>query len=260
MLAITARGVTRALVLVTCALALAALVAGVLRFRFGIEHGPLNVIPLFDLDEERSIPTYFSAVLLALAAALLAVIGRLARARRERYAWHWLGLAAIFVLLSIDESISLHERVMWTMQRLFQPTGFLYFGWVVPVGIAAAIVGIAYLRFLVRLPRRTRWLVMSSACVYLAGVLGVEMLGASYAWHHGVGMGKTNVSYTIITGVEEMLEMSGAILFVYALLDHLCAGTSGRLMIRLSAPDQPSSPQPNPAAPPAAGSQGRAVA
>src|SRR5688572_17461813 len=91
LLALTPRSAARVLLLVMGALALAALVAGVLRFRFGVEHGPLNVIPLFDLDEERSIPTYFSAALLALSAALLAVIGRLARARRAPYAWHWLG-------------------------------------------------------------------------------------------------------------------------------------------------------------------------
>ena len=247
-LALTPGGTARALAACAALLALAALVAGVLRFRFGIEHGPLNFIPLFDLDNEASIPTWFSAVLLLACAALLGVIGRIARVRRAPFAWHWLGLALLFVILSIDESISLHERTMHTMRKLLRPTGFLYFGWVVPGAVAVIVIGLAYLRFVVRLPRRTRARVVLAGAVYLAGVMGVEMIGASYAWHHNVGMGVTDVPYAFITGLEEMVEITGLILFVHALLDHLSRETGGRITLaltKLPRPARPPAPHPD---------------
>ena len=45
--------------------------------------------------------------------------------------------------------------------------------------------------------------------------------------------GYDSVSYTVLYSIEEMLEMFGIVLFLYALLSHLAEETGG-LILRLS--------------------------
>ncbi len=45
----------------------------------------------------------------------------------------------------------------------------------------------------------------------------MEMLGARHVWLHG----KNSFSYSIMTIIEETMEMSGIGLFIYALLNYL---------------------------------------
>ena len=64
--------------------------------------------------------------------------------------------------------------------------------------------------------------------MFLIGALGVEMLGAREADLHG----HSTITYCVLFTVEEMLEMLGIILFIYALLRHLAAET-GRISLVL---------------------------
>ena len=65
-------------------------------------------------------------------------------------------------------------------------------------------------------------------CVADAGALGIEMFGAREADLHGY----YTVTYCVLYSLEEMLEMLGIILFIYALLSHLAQET-GRLSVVL---------------------------
>jgi hypothetical protein len=90
-------------------------------------------------------------------------------------------------------------------------------------------VALVFWRFLLHLAVRHRRLFAVAAVLYVSGSVGVEMVSAYHADLHGV----QNLTYELITVVEEALEMLGVLVFVYALLDYLrAADTELRLLVR----------------------------
>ncbi len=174
----------------------------------------LGVGPLFDLDAEANLPTLYSTLTLLLAAAILAGLASLERDDRSRRPY-WLGLAAVFCLLAADEATQLHELVGGLIESRVRTTGFFYYSWIVPY--AALLIGLAVLygRFLLRrLPPSTRWLIVVAGLTYATGVLGLEALAA----RHDELYGQDNRTFTLLATIEEILEMGGIAVFVYALL------------------------------------------
>ena len=74
----------------------------------------------------------------------------------------------------------------------------------------------------------TRVRFVTAGVIFLTGALGIEMLGAREADLYDT----TTVTYCLLYSLEEMLEMLGIILFIYALLSHLAQET-GRLSVVL---------------------------
>ena len=180
--------------------------------------GLTSLINSFDVDLENSIPTWYNSQILFLCAAVLYLIFTFKRTSTERYTLHWLGLTLIFLAFSIDEIVSFHESIVGPfMRRAFNLSGILYFGWVVPAAILIVVFAIAYFRFFINLPSRTRLLFFLSALLYIGGALGVELLGGYYFDAHG----PNNITYAAITTVEEVAEMIGVVLFLYALVGYL---------------------------------------
>lgn len=143
----------------------------------------------FNADDEFSIANWYSAVGLLFAAFTLGVVALIKRQRGLAYAGHWVGLAVIFVGLSVVETTVINDRLVRPSQELFSPTsGFLSFGWVIPGMILVAIFGLSYLRFFFDLPGRTRWLFLLAGGLYVGGALGFEMLGSNMAqgWGHSL--------------------------------------------------------------------------
>ncbi len=93
-------------------------------------------VPLFYVDLESSVPTWYSSVALLLAAGLCALIARHHTVARRAYRRHWTALAALFVLLSLDEIAMLHEYPIDPLRDALGTTGPLYYAWVIP-GVAA---------------------------------------------------------------------------------------------------------------------------
>ena len=182
------------------------------------------------LDGEANIPAWFSAALLLLAAFLLAAIASAER-RVGGQAALWSLLAGIFVLLSLDEVAQLHELSIRPLRDHFHATGLLYFTWIVPAGVAATAAAVGYSGFLASLPRRSRSLFLLSGAIYVGGALFVEAISGRQASLHG----EHTVAYHLIVTVEELLEMSGVVLFIYALLDHIRRRFS-RLTLLLPSP------------------------
>ncbi len=63
---------------------------------------------LFNFDSEMNIPTFYSSLALLLASMLLVVIVLNHKKQGTPY-FRWLGLAIIFLFLSIDETSCIHE-------------------------------------------------------------------------------------------------------------------------------------------------------
>jgi hypothetical protein len=173
-----------------------------------------GVIDLLDVDNEESIPTWLSSSLLLLCSVLLAAITVTANRNGERYVSHWGAMSIIFAVLSIDETLSIHTRADGVLRYLLGIGGFFYYAWVIPGGAFVIIFALAYIRFLVHLSATMRLLIIAAGVLYVSGAVGMEMLNGSWAEIHGW----TNLTYQTMVTVEEFLEMTGAILLLYALM------------------------------------------
>lgn len=178
----------------------------------------------FMLQNEKSLPTWFSTVLIAFNAILLWLNATAAR-QRTSGAIPWLALAVIFAFLSMDEMLVLHERVGTALGRHFRLGGWLNFPWIIAGSIFSAVVAVAFTGFLRRLPRRTARLFILSGAVYVGGALGVEGIESVTTGTIGFGL-----LYHLEVLVEEVMEMFGQALFAYALLDHLARQGAGLIL------------------------------
>lgn len=211
-----ARSILRATLLITFLMAVGHVAVEIIRFH--VADGQTSGLnQLFNLEYERNVPTFWSSTLLLFASVLLAMLAWQIRREGGDYVIHWSVLSAAFLYLSLDEWLQLHERIMGPMQRLL-PTddGPFYYGWIIPAGILVAIMGLAYLKFLLRLPRRTAVLFLVSGVIYVGAAIGFEMLegplDAAGEW--------MNPTYSLLVGMEETLEMIGICLFAYAVIDY----------------------------------------
>ena len=109
-------------------------------------------------------------------------------------------------------------------------SGPFYFAWVVPAAILLFIFAALFARFALALPYKTRGLFGLAAVIYVGGALGIEMIGAAQASANGTN----NLSYALVTIVEESLEMVGLVTFFYALADYI-RSQWGELKLRFDA-------------------------
>lgn len=214
--------VTRSLALTVAVLTLASLAAQLFR-QVGGRGELFGLRPVLDVGSDISVPTWYSSFALLLCAVLLATIAAAERRAGGVYAAHWSGLALIFLSLSVDETAGIRERAGHIVTRLFATTGVLYYGWVVLGLVAVALAALVYARFLLHLPPRTRALFLASATLFVGGSLGVEMLNARHDYMYGVD----NVAATLLTAVEELLEMCGVVVFAHSLLEYMVASGLG---------------------------------
>lgn len=170
----------------------------------------------FDANREKSFPNLYSAYALLLCALLLGAISLARRTSGDRYVAHWALLGAVFLYLSVDEALVIHEKLISPLQSALGTGGFLRHAWVIPGAVAVLVLGLAYLRFVLDLPARIRNLFVVAGAVYVGGALGMEMVGGYYLSVFGDTLGQE-----LLTNTEEALEMLGVVVFVYALLLYL---------------------------------------
>jgi hypothetical protein len=171
----------------------------------------------FYMDNEVSIPTYFNTLLLVFSFLLLAAISTWKYAIRDKFRFHWIGLSLIFLFLSIDEASVLHERLMKPMRNLVDVGGVLHFSWIIPGMIAVSAFFLLYFIFFLNLDRKFKILFLFSLGVYIGGVIGGEMVSGYYASKFG----QKAFAYGVAASFEESIEMIGASLIVYSLLDYI---------------------------------------
>ncbi len=124
----------------------------------------------------------------------------------------------LFVFVSMDEALAIHERMNDPVRAALGTGWLFYWPWIIPYGAAAILIALTYIPFFKALPARTRLFFILSAVVFLSGAIGMEMLGAAEFERAG---GTFNLAVQLYSGVEETLEMLGVVGFMYALADHL---------------------------------------
>jgi hypothetical protein len=169
----------------------------------------------FNTNCEANAPTYFSDLILLLAAVLLALISATKRRRRDRYARQWTALACLLFYLSVDEACQIHEYWGAGLQALGVHLGvFMNYSWV-PLGVAA-VVGVSafFLPFVMSLPRRWKRAFIAAAFMYVVcGALGGEVVNA-FTEH-------SRLAYAAGEAFEEFSEMGGVVMLIWALLTYV---------------------------------------
>lgn len=144
--------------------------------RHAYSHLAKNIIKWFDFNLEDNVPTWFSVIILAFAAILLFIIYAHKKKNNIKGAHYWLVLGCIFVFLSCDESVQVHEEVA----RLLRPSvkndmgGFLYWAWVIPYSLFALATAVYFFKFVMSLPKQVRNLFFLSGFIYVFGALILE--------------------------------------------------------------------------------------
>ncbi len=188
-----------------------------------------GLVRTFDLLRDMNVPTWYSSANLSLSAVLLAVIAFAKRAAQDRFTLYWFGLSLIFVLLSVDETATIHEGIQAALRIGIDSDSTLYgLVAIAATSLFALAVFAIYLRFLAHLPRKTMVLFLVAGGVFVGGAVGLDYIGELYKNVYG----EDNFTFAMMNGVEEVLEMGGVIIFIYALLDHL-AGIAEETRIKI---------------------------
>ena len=205
-------------------LSLASLVGGARRFVEGQDTVVALIVRFcwsyFRTQREANIPTWYQSSALLLCSLLLATIASGRKRLGQPYAGHWWFLAALFVFLSVDEAAEIHEGVGNLVRRAVDTGGPLAYAWVIPYGVFAVVLAVAYLRFLAHLPHRIRRLFLLAGGGYIGAAIGVEM--AQAVLDQGPYL-LARVISPVAANIEETLEMAAIVLFVYALLSYIAS-------------------------------------
>ena len=182
-----------------------------------------RVLHFLYVDQESSLPTWWSSTQLLLAGLLL---GLVAVRNIGRKCAIILGLLALLlIVLSIDEISALHERIGMYLDRFLgdrQMTLFHHTGlWFAVIGVPFAILVVLMLRrlsaFLAEVPG-TRVRLLLGFAVLLSGAVGVEALSNFAADAEMMRQGAQVGRYVLLVSVEEFLEMCGGSLLLWASL------------------------------------------
>lgn len=182
----------------------------------------LKLVGKLDLDlEENNLPTWYQSMTLALSSFLLVSLALIRRHVGARDVWFWTVLAVGFLYMSADEAVSIHEHLTDILRTFTHMHGIFYFAWVVPGLAVVGTVGLLSLNALYRMPSKYRYLLMASGFIYVMGIIGLEMIGGKYYEFHLEGEQTMNMTYNLITTVEEVFEMSGIAMFITTLLSFI---------------------------------------
>lgn len=191
-----------------------------------------GLVPLFHFDREQNLPTFFSALMLLTSSGLLMLSAVNARKMGQK-PLPWAFLALAFLFLSIDETASLHEKLDALIHHYTPTSGILHYAWVAPYGLAVLALGIVLAPWFFRLQRRTQVLFALSGAFYVGGALGIEIISGLYYSSAAGGAEVKTLFGDLLATIEELSEMTGVAIFIYALLSHLC-GDRREVRLRFS--------------------------
>ena len=158
---------------------------------------------------------------------LLAIIAYAKKIVADRYVRHWGALSIIFLCLSLDEILGLHEIMTNPLGSGLQPRGFFYPAWVILGAAFVFICLLLFLRFLAAIPPQTRRLFLIAGTLFVGGAIGMKLVEGYYADLRALHSQQPSMTYAIITTIEELLEMLAVVVFIYALLSYISSYMKG---------------------------------
>lgn len=212
---ITIMRVTRSLFAGTFLLILASITYGVAKFVGWYD--PTGFTSFLDANSETNVFAWFSAAVLLVCSALLWLISVVASKAGSHLLPYWQGLCSIFLCLSLNKTASVHRRVIDVLAGGPAARQTLYTIWLTAASVGVVLLGLVFLRFLLRLPVRIARLLILATTTAGAGILGVPHLAQLLAGRYGT----EHIAFSLSLIFKESLEMGGAILFLYTLLLYL---------------------------------------
>ena len=124
-------------------------------------------------------------------------------------------LSKVFLFLAFDEVFQVHELfVIPGLRQYLHPS--LASIWVIPYGILFVLFSFKFIPFFLRLRNEVAVLSLISGGVYVSGAIALEALNS---WLVRTGqISRSSFYYELISGFEELFEMVGIIIFLYALM------------------------------------------
>jgi hypothetical protein len=119
----------------------------------------------------------------------------------------------------MDEGAVIHEIFSDPLREALNTTGYLTFAWLIVFVPLVILFALFYIRFLFRLPPRTRNLFILAGAIFVGGAVFVEAVSANRYYLDG----GVSFPYLALATVEEFCEMLGVVLFIYALLSYMAA-------------------------------------
>jgi hypothetical protein len=177
-----------------------------------------GLINFFDLGREKNLPTLFNTALILICSALIYFIYRLHKKYSVNVSYKWLILTVGFLYMAIDEYAELHEKLSQFISPFFndQSRGIFYFSWVIPALLVVIFLLFYFFHFWLTLPPDTRNRFFIAGLIYVSGIIGVEMIDGNYFENNG-----WDLTYNLLSTVEESLEMFGLIYFIRALMIYI---------------------------------------
>lgn len=189
----------------------------------------LGLRALFDLDGDYSVPGFFSAAALLIASGLAVLASQHTPARESRIRLGWRLMGIIMAFLAFDEMFTIHESIGRATRIGYDLPGGFHYGWVIPYVVLMAVAGVIFILFLRQLPHTTCRALLVAGAVFVAGAVGLEVLGGYVAARHP----DDTTLLLVEVFFEETAEMVGVALFNRATLNYLAdlaGGPESRLV------------------------------
>lgn len=190
----------------------------------------------FDFVEEGNFVNWYQSATLLWCAVTLAAVALAQKSCGGKFRLHWAGLAAAFLFLSIDESAQVHDTTISNLIAQIDAhraaenaapsavsgeasdlSPLQKARWMLVYLPILGALGIPYLHFLLRLPRRTSALLIFAGCQYVGGAVVIELVSDWYAGKYG----DADLLYFLLGNSSELFEMLGVAWCSYAALDYL---------------------------------------
>jgi hypothetical protein len=181
------------------------------------EFGPYyELTNRLDFDDESSIPTWFGQFLFIIIASLSGLIAILQNDKKARNIW--VAISIIALIGSIDEVASIHENILQSIHLLFfdeSASTFLANAWIVIVPFLLIGILLFIKKAIKTIPHRTLGLMLLSLIIFIIGSVFIDILTSVEGT-----MGRF-FAQGILVSIEEVLEMLGLSLFIFALVEYI---------------------------------------
>lgn len=169
----------------------------------------------FDFDDEVSVPTWFSQMLLFAIASCGFLLAYMQRARAPKLFWSLVG--GIGVFMSLDEGASLHELVLQIVHLKFlgevSPV-LTDNAWLILLPFIAA-TALSLLYYMTKLlPRQTIMLCIVGGSIYLGGAVVIDIIYSASA-------ANTFMHKGVLVAIEEVSELIGSAIILFAFMQYI---------------------------------------
>ncbi len=189
---------------------------------FNFEYGTY-FFKKFNFDKEKNIPSIFSSLLLLGASATLLYVSFKPLTFKISKIF-WRSLSFIFLFLSFDELLRIHEKIGKFTGNYIKGEGIFHYAWLIPYGILLLVIMFIYAKSIFALPVKVRNNMIISGILFVGGAVGIEMITGLFIENNQLYTSeaiRSSKSIFLLYSIEETLEMLGVSYFIYTLLSCL---------------------------------------